>query len=488
LPNFVEEARIVRELMRTGGGPDPFSSAVRATRMPMLITDPRQADNPIVFANAAFARLTGYDRGAILGRNCRFLQGPDTDRDALACLRSAIERRETIEIELLNYKADGATFWNRLFVSPVFDEDGELTYCFASQMDVTLERERLVQLERDRKALEIEVARRTHALELAEQQLRFALEAGGLGVWSIDLGSGRLTASDQCKAICGRAPGEPLTLADLRGSIHPDDLITHVEAIDEAIATRQPLDTEYRLKTPAGVERWVQIRGEATYRPDGTPLVLAGTTQDITERRLVQEQRALHARELGHRVKNILAVMQGMVSQTLRQSTTIAEADEAIRARIHAMAAAHDLLVEGDFGSISMRELIDRTLLPFGARDKARFVLDGPDLELPRWLVTAYALALHELATNSAKYGALSVDHGHVTIGWAVVAGEKGDNLHLHWRDHGGPPVQAPSKPGFGTKLLRMLLARETGGRADISYDAAGISFVAVSPLHTPRK
>lgn len=456
--------------------------------MPTLITDPRLPDNPIVFANAAFARLTGYDRSAILGQNCRFLQGPRTDAAEIARLRAAIASRETIELDLLNYRADGSTFWNRLLVSPVFDDDGTLTYFFASQMDVTLERERLAALEHDRATLETKVARRTEALEAAEAQLRFALEAGRLGVWSIDLATGELHASDQCKAICGRAPGDPLTLADLRASIHTDDLIGHVEAIENAVAEDCLLDTEYRLCTPAGEERWVQIRGKATYNDEGTPLMLTGTTQDITERRMLQEQRALQARELGHRVKNTLAVMQGMVSQTLRQSSTLAAADEAVRARIQAMAAAHELLIRGEFGSLAIRELIERTLAPFGVDNAQRFRLSGPDIDLPQRLVTAYALGLHELATNAVKYGALSTEDGQVVLDWEVLSGTNGEELHLCWQENGGPIVTAPAQDGFGTRLLRMLLARETGGLVEVRYPPEGVIFSATSPMTDRHK
>lgn len=120
----------------TGGSEDPFASAVRTTRMPMVITDPRQADNPIVFCNDSFLRLTGYEREEILGRNCRFLQGPATRRADAQKVREAIEQRESIEIDLLNYRKDGSTFWNALLVSPVFAK-GELIYFFASQLDVT---------------------------------------------------------------------------------------------------------------------------------------------------------------------------------------------------------------------------------------------------------------------------------------------------------------------------------------------------------------
>lgn len=143
-----ERNRFEAEFARIDASNDPFVSAVRATRMPMLITDPSIPDNPIVFVNDAFCRLTGYGHDEIVGRNCRFLQGPDTDAADVAKVGAAIARRVPIEIELLSYKKNGERFWNRLLVSPVFDRDGDLTYFFASQFDVTLERERLVRLRR----------------------------------------------------------------------------------------------------------------------------------------------------------------------------------------------------------------------------------------------------------------------------------------------------------------------------------------------------
>lgn len=114
-----------------------FFAAVEMTRMPMIITDPRQPDNPIVFANGAFLDLTGYAEGQILGRNCRFLQGADTDRDTVAEIRHGIEEHRAVAVDILNYKADGTPFWNGLFMGPVFDKDGELLYYFASQLDIT---------------------------------------------------------------------------------------------------------------------------------------------------------------------------------------------------------------------------------------------------------------------------------------------------------------------------------------------------------------
>ena len=120
----------------TGKG-DPFAAAIRATRMPMIITNPRQHDNPIVFVNDAFVHLTGYDRDELLGHNCRFLQGPETDQNAISKLRSAIGAVTDVNVDLLNYRKDGSTFWNALYVSPVVDAAGELQFFFASQLDVS---------------------------------------------------------------------------------------------------------------------------------------------------------------------------------------------------------------------------------------------------------------------------------------------------------------------------------------------------------------
>ncbi|TCQ09988.1 PAS domain S-box-containing protein [Rhizobium sp. PP-F2F-G36] len=177
--DVTEHQRIEAQIVRKDLGPDPFAAAVRSTRMPMIITDPSKPDNPIVFANDAFLRFTGYERHEVINTNCRFLQGPDTDRGDIQKVREAIANRHPIEIDVVNYKKSGEPFWNRLLISPVFNEKGELTYFFASQLDVTLERDRLVRLERDRDLLEGEVQKRTAELKRNETQLRFAISAIG---------------------------------------------------------------------------------------------------------------------------------------------------------------------------------------------------------------------------------------------------------------------------------------------------------------------
>ncbi|WP_375408120.1 histidine kinase dimerization/phosphoacceptor domain -containing protein [uncultured Methylobacterium sp.] len=159
-----EAWRLTDRLINEHGKGDPFAAAVRATRMAMIITDPRQDDNPIAFVNDAFCSLTGYDRDEIMGRNCRFLQGAETDRGAVKLLSEAIQARRDIGIDLLNYRKDGTAFWNALYVSPVTNEAGELLYFFASQLDITDRVDALQRTQSEKDRFEREVAARTRDL------------------------------------------------------------------------------------------------------------------------------------------------------------------------------------------------------------------------------------------------------------------------------------------------------------------------------------
>jgi len=137
LDDYSESRRAGDRLAAVHGIDDPFAAAIRATRMAMIVTDATQADNPIIFANDAFLRLTGYSRDEVIGRNCRFLQGPETDPQAVKALRAAIAAGEDIAIDILNYRKDGSAFWNALYLSPVRNDAGQIVYFFGSQLDTT---------------------------------------------------------------------------------------------------------------------------------------------------------------------------------------------------------------------------------------------------------------------------------------------------------------------------------------------------------------
>jgi PAS domain S-box-containing protein len=242
----------------------------------------------VVFANGAFCRLTGYDRDEIVGRNCRFLQGPETDRETVARLHDAVAAAQPIELDIRNHRKNGEPFWNRLLMAPVHDADGELAYFFASQVDVTLERERLQGLETHNAALTAELAGRLRAQQDSDALLRFATQAGRLGIWDRDLRTDTLTGSDIFKAVFGRKPDEPLTHADVLESIHPDDRDRVAARLKRAIARGLAYDIEFRIYRPDNTIAWVHIRAQVMRGADGTPVRVAGIALDVTERRAAE--------------------------------------------------------------------------------------------------------------------------------------------------------------------------------------------------------
>lgn len=276
--------RIAAELLGLDVGTDPFVAAVRATRMPMIITDPRREDNPVVFANNSFCRLTGYERSEILGRNCRFLQGPETDPATVKRIHDAVERVEPIEIDIRNHRKDGTPFWNRLLMAPVFDGYGQLAYFFASQVDVTIERERLEGLESDNAALLAELTHRNHIERERDRELDLAMRAGGFGAWSMDLETRTVVASDVYKTILGWPLDRALTYQDRIDSVHPDDQALVAQRIEACVAKGVDYQIEHRIRTPAGETRWVSSRGVAITDPDGVAVRIAGVTTDVTAR------------------------------------------------------------------------------------------------------------------------------------------------------------------------------------------------------------
>jgi PAS domain S-box-containing protein len=284
--------RIDGEVRGVDDRADPFVAAVRATRMPMIITNPRLPDNPVVFANDAFCRLSGYARHEILGRNCRFLQGPKTDPNTVKRIRAAVERVEAIEIDILNHRKSGETFWNRLLMAPVFDVSGLLTYFFASQVDVTVERERLQGLESDNNALMAELTNQLQMQKERERELAFAMRAGRFGTWSIDCVTREMNASDTCKALFGREIDQPFTYADRLQAILPEDRAAAEAAMDRSFSDDSDYDVTYRILRPDGAVRWIASRGQAFFGGDRRPLRMAGVSFDITGQRREERMRA----------------------------------------------------------------------------------------------------------------------------------------------------------------------------------------------------
>lgn len=250
----------------------------------MIITDPKQADNPVIFANDSFCRLTGYARSEILGRNCRFLQGPETDPETVRRIHDAVAATEPIEIDIRNHRKDGSAFWNRLLLAPVFDADGVLAYFFASQLDVTLERERLENLQSDNAALNAELSVRVHVDRERERELDLAMLAGGLGVWSVDVQTRTLVASDAYKTLMGWPVDKAFTYEDRQSLIHPEDRDAVRGQSDATISQGADYHITHRVITLTGATRWMEARGILIHDALGAPIRIAGVTTDITER------------------------------------------------------------------------------------------------------------------------------------------------------------------------------------------------------------
>lgn len=469
-----EDRRIDREIHDQNTGSDPFAAAMRATRMPMLITDPRQPDNPIVFVNDAFARLTGYSREETLGRNCRFLQGPGTNLDDIAKVRKAIADREPIEIDLLNYRKDGTLFWNRLLVSPVFNNK-ELSYFFASQLDVT--RERTAGISADRTEVEVSMEQRIADLTASEDRLHFTLKAGGLGTWTLELPQQRLVASPICKANFGRAPADTFTYEELAASIHPDDFQRWEETVQKALTERGDLHVEYRAIWPDGTIHWIEIRAQTRFDAQGNPMLMSGVSIDISDAKEAEEYRTLMTQEMSHRIKNILATVQSVVTQSLRLDDVPESTRQSVVARINALGRSQDILTGKRWDVAGFRDTVERAIEPFNQLNRIHFF--GPDVQINQGASGALMMALHELATNAVKYGALSTDQGRIRIEWS----REGDDLLFRWTESGGPLVQQPQRSGFGSRMIERALSSTIRGEANIDYRAEGVAFTMRAPM-----
>jgi PAS domain S-box-containing protein len=251
-------------------------------------------------------------------------------------------------------------------------------------------------------------------------------------------------------------------------SIHPDDRGSSLDAWSASVASGEPYDIEHRVKMRDGTYRWARSRAFPRRDDKGEICLWYGSTEDIHERKVAEEHQRLLINELNHRVKNTLASVQAIAFQTLRGEVPLAEARARFEARLMALSAAHNLLTEENWVGASLERVVtDATEHLAGGR----FDVAGEPLRLAPRAALALAMALHELGTNAAKYGALSVEDGRVSIAWSV----DGDRLRLEWRESGGPPVEAPARRGFGSRLIERGLEADLDGRAALHFEAAGL-------------
>jgi PAS domain S-box-containing protein len=267
--------------------------AVAASSNGIVITDPRLPDNPIVYVNPAFEKTTGYSMEEVIGRNCRFLQGEDRDQQALEELRACIREGQECRIVLRNYRKDGTRFWNELYVSPVRDDEGNLTNFVGVQNDVTQSK------------------RTEEELKGSEDRLRLAVQSTGLGTWDFNPVTGELRWDDRCKAMFGLPPDAEVDYEVFLAGLHPDDRERTHQVVRQALDPESggEFNVDYRtIGLADGVERWVAARGQAFFEEGGVAHRFIGTVLDITERKRAEEERnLLLAREQLARVEAVRA-------------------------------------------------------------------------------------------------------------------------------------------------------------------------------------
>ncbi len=208
---------------------------------------------------------------------------------------------------------------------------------------------------------------------------------------------------------------------------------------------------------------------------DGTPTAVVTIARDITERKRAADRQRVLLNELHHRVKNTLAAVQSIAAQSLRGVPEAGDARRKLEERLIALAKAHDLLTRDQWTGVVLAELASQLLAPYGGDDPARVTIEGPELRLPSLTTAALAMALHELATNAAKYGALSCPEGRVRLDWRITPGDGAGRLSLTWRERGGPAVAPPEKRGFGARMIEDGLAQGLGDAVSIRYEPAGV-------------
>jgi two-component sensor histidine kinase len=205
--------------------------------------------------------------------------------------------------------------------------------------------------------------------------------------------------------------------------------------------------------------------------------------RDISAQVRARQQRELLINELNHRVKNTLATVQSVAAQTLKGSTVPAAIKGSLESRLISMAGAHDVLTQQNWEGADLRNIVEKALSPFMAPGR-EFDVDGPDIRLLPKSALAVAMAVHELATNAAKYGALSNGSGRISVHWTIAELDE-PHLQIIWTEAGGPKVAAPSSKGFGSRLIERGLAGQLGGEAVIDYRETGVVCRIMAPLST---
>ena len=355
----------------------------------------------------------------------------------------------------------GPRIYDYIFI-PVLGKDGQVEAVAGATRDIT------------------ERKRQEDALRRSEQRLSAMVNASSDLIYRVSPDWRHLAV------VGGRAVGNLSRGQSLAWSfnlIHPEDRERVAEAIRHARETLTPYQSQHRVRLGADGWVWVSSHAVPIRDDDGAVLEWFGAATDIDQRVRHEESLRLLVNELDHRVKNTLAIVQSIVAQTLRNNPDVAQATPLIESRLQALAATHDVLTREKWSGAPVEEIVRLAVGHCRDGDPTRFDLQGPAVSLDPRRAVALSMALHELCTNATKYGAMSVPGGRVRVHWALQDQAGQARLVLDWEESGGPPVQAPARVGFGTRLLQRGLQHDLGGTVTLDFSPAGVRCHIEAPL-----
>jgi PAS domain S-box-containing protein len=309
--------------------------------------------------------------------------------------------------------------------------------------------------------------------ELRDEQarLRMALGAGELAVWELNLQTNIVTSSKELNRLYRFPDDYRPQLAELQALYAPGERErVEVETSEKLAHGETSVNVEVKHVWPDGVTKWISVRAQIIFNDRATPDRVIGVAMDNTERHLAEERLVTTARELQHRVKNSLTIVQAIASQSLRSARTKEEGIVTFSGRLQAMAAATELMTRGDWQTVQVRDIVAEITSPYLDDSGRNFEISGDTGAVDSRHAVSLGMALHELCTNAVKYGALSTQAGVIHLTWKTSA----EGVLLEWREQGGPPVAPLAREGFGTQLLRRLFGG-TQGSVELQFLPSGL-------------
>jgi PAS domain S-box-containing protein len=360
-----------------------------------------------------------------------------------------------------------------LNIDPLFDAEGRLIGVINCFQDIT-ERQRMVEA----------LARSQQELREQEERWRATYEHAAIGIVEIDAEGRFLRVNEAILSIVG-GTREELLGWKLFGRTHPDDRDVDGELYRKQIAGEIGFySIEKRFIRRDGRMIWMGVRSSSVRDPSGKFLYGVRVVQDITERKEAEARQKLLIDELNHRVKNTLATVQSLAAQTARGTTSTEAFHQAFEGRLIALSQAHDQLTRQRWQSADFRDIVKGATAPHLSRPDEQIAIEGETVTVSPRTALTMALVLHEMTTNAAKYGALSAPKGRIEIGWRLEPRPpKSPLLHIEWRERNGPPVEAPAKPGFGSRFIQGSVTAELRGSVRMNFNPDGLHCTIDVPL-----